>query len=88
MKINAKDFSLIIKLADRGVKLASKLGHDDFERADFSLPLAECHMALPLDLKRLSEFNDGDFAHDLFGIRRHFDDGKLHDCFLPRCAKL
>ena len=31
-----------------------------------------------------------DFAHDLYGIRRHMDrsiwPGKLKDCFLPRCA--
>lgn len=43
-----------------------------------------------LDLERLLSFPDSDFAHDVFGIRRHMDrkqwPGKLTGCFEPRCG--
>lgn len=41
-----------------------------------------------LDFEKLSKFDDGNFAHDIFGIRRHIDreTGGLKDFFIPRCS--
>ncbi len=88
MKLKASDLALITKLADRGVKLAKSF-NIRLTRGDLAMPLAECVVtgAVKLDLKRLAAFNDGDFGHDIFGIRRNLVDGKMENCFLPRCAK-
>lgn len=44
-----------------------------------------------LDLEKLLNAPKFDFAHDIYGIRRHMDrtsfPGKLTDCFWPRCCK-
>jgi hypothetical protein len=47
----------------------------------------------PLDLRRMLDADDFNFAHDLFGIARHLDrrdnsptGGELLNCFLPRFA--
>jgi len=41
-----------------------------------------------LKLVELLKTDDGNFAHDVFGIRRHIDreTGQLKHCFLPRYA--
>ena len=41
-----------------------------------------------LDLYRLLEFDDFNFAHDMSGIERlmNRETGKLEGCFRPRCA--
>lgn len=76
------------------VKRASKL-HDKFEMSE-PLDILELQMDLnathsngtPLNLAELLAFGDGDFAHDVFGIRKHInrETGKLMDCFMPRCS--
>jgi hypothetical protein len=42
-----------------------------------------------LDFAKLEGFPDGDFGHDVFGIRRHIDrkTGELGNSFVPRCAR-
>ena len=41
-----------------------------------------------IDLDGLLKANDGDFGHDVGGIRRHVNrsTGKLENCFVPRYA--
>lgn len=48
----------------------------------------EASSGCELDLQKLLDAPDGDFGHDVFGIRRHINrqTGELGDCFLPRCA--
>jgi hypothetical protein len=48
----------------------------------------------PLDLQRMLEADDNNFAHDAFGIARHLDrddssptGGQLTGCFLPRFTR-
>lgn len=55
-------------------------------RADLEMVLRHT----PLDLEGLAKADDSNFAHDLFGIRRHLDrsTGKLTYCFLPRYARV
>lgn len=63
----------------------------ELRMVEIMMDLEACHCnGCPLDLERLRTFPDLDFAHDVFGIRRHINrtTGQLEDCFLPRCAKL
>ena len=48
----------------------------------------ELHFRCVGDFKKLQDFDDMNFDHDIGGIRRHFnrETKKLEDCFLPRCA--
>jgi hypothetical protein len=60
-------------------------------------PFLDCLMDLqathangcPLKLQDLLAADDFNFAHDVFGIRRHINrqTGQLEDCFLPRYAE-
>lgn len=56
----------------------------------FEMDLCACHAnGCPLDFKRLLEFPEFDFMHDIAGIVQHIDrqTGQLQHCFLPRCYK-
>lgn len=57
------------------------------DRMDLQMDLIACHMAgCKLDLDRLLAADDANFAHDVFGIRRHIDrdTGRLMNFFWPR----
>lgn len=54
-----------------------------------AMEITACHLnGCKLDLQALSQADDFNLQHDVFGIRRHLDrdTGKLKDCFLPRFA--
>ncbi len=87
-EISKADSELAMKAAMRAHKLAAA---NDIEYAtmDAELDLEACHCnGTPLNFEKLLTFKDGDFGHDVFGIRRHIDreTGKLGDCFSPRCS--
>jgi hypothetical protein len=70
----------------RAAKLAAKY-HVDYKAADAALDVLLCHNSTPLRLEELLAADDGNFGHDVFGIRRHLDrKGNLTGCFLPRYA--
>ena len=53
------------------------------------MDLEHCHTkGCPLDFERLINFNDGDFLHDIVGIRKNInrETGEIENCFLPRCS--
>lgn len=78
----------ILAIAKRAVAKATEYGIDyDFQSAVMDLEACHCN-GMPLDLQKLLDAPDGDFGHDVFGIRRFIDreTGKLTDCFVPRCA--
>lgn len=80
---------LIVQLAKRAVKLADRHGVD-YDFISLDMDLLACHAnGNPLDLDKLMAADDFNFAHDVFGIRRHIDrtTGELKDCFVPRCSK-
>ena len=54
-----------------------------------TMDITACHITNPLRLAELSGASDGDFAHDILGIRENInrDTGKLENCFLPRYSK-
>ncbi len=71
----------------RIVRRAAAFHPDD--AMTISMDVTACHAnGCPLDLEKLLDAPDFDFAHDVMGIRRHIDrkTGKLGGCFVPRCA--
>lgn len=73
-------------VAKRAVALAVKHGID-YKHMDAVMDIEAAHCnGNPLDLSALLTADDFNFAHDVFGIRRHLDreTGKLMDCFSPR----
>lgn len=82
------DMLLINKVANRAVKMAADQGFD-YDKMDADMDITACHCnGTPLDLPKLLAAPDGDFGHDVFGIRRFIDrsTGQLTQCFVPRCA--
>ncbi len=79
---------LIYKIADRAIAIAAAAGVY-YDKLSVCMDIAGCHLnGCELDLNKLLAAPDGDFGHDVFGIRRHIDraTAKLGGCFLPRCS--
>jgi len=82
------EFKFIGDIAHRAVSMANKYGCD-YDIVDALMDIEACHSnGCPLKLSELAQAPSADFAHDVFGIRRHInrETGKLEDCFLPRFA--
>ena len=59
-------------------------------KTTFVMDLTACHAnGNPLRLAELLAADDGNFAHDIFGINRHLNrqTGELMDCFSPRYSR-
>lgn len=90
-KVTRDESDIILKIVDRAEALAIKNG-GDVARMSLTMDMMACHAnGTPLRLKELLEADDFNFAHDVFGIRRHIDRddssptaGRMLDCFLPR----
>jgi hypothetical protein len=82
------DYRLISKIAARAVRLAEAADIAvDFQ--EMQMDLLACHAnGCRLDMQRLIDAPDGEFGHDVFGIRRFLDrqTGQLGGCFVPRFA--
>lgn len=79
---------IINRIADRAVSMAEKLGVN-YEKMTAYMDIEACHCnGMPLDLARLEAADDGNFGHDVFGIRRHINrsTGQIENCFVPRFA--
>jgi hypothetical protein len=79
---------LQMESAKRAVNLADSLGFR-YDYTDAAMDLDAANEDCPLDFKALLGFDDANFGHDVFGIRRHLNREtlKLENCFVPRCAK-
>jgi hypothetical protein len=78
---------LIWQIADRALVLAKK--HKiKYDRMTCELDLEAAHAQFPLDLVRLLSADDGNFGHDVFGIRRYInrETAELENLFVPRCC--
>lgn len=88
---NKEQRVLIHEIAARAVKLALNLGAGDGVRLiDVMMDIEACiSNGCPLRLDDLLAAGDTDFAHDVFGIRRHLnrETGKLENCFSPRFSQ-
>lgn len=88
-KCSKGDQARISAIARRAITLA-KLHAIDWTFLDFEMDIKACHLnGCPLDLDSLYVAKDGDFGHDVFGIRAHLDrnTGQLTGCFVPRYAQ-
>jgi len=88
--IKSKDeVRTINKIAHRAVAMAASAGFE-YPLMDADMDLTACHVnGNPLKLDELLSADEFNFAHDVFGIRRHInrETGKLEDCFVPRFSK-
>lgn len=87
-KVSKADHQLIFAISKRASDLAIRFGviAPPFE---FAMDLTAVHARTPLRLSELLEADDGNFGHDVFGIRRHLDreTRELGDHFTPRFAQ-
>jgi len=66
---------------------AEKLTNGTYSHMDVAMDIEAAHCnGNPLKLDKLLAADDFNFAHDVFGIRRHLnrETGALNDCFSPR----
>lgn len=100
-----KDFKLVDRIAKRAhqelemtmaIRLNPTTGNSEKielknqTEEDTHMDIIAVHMnGCRLDLQRLLEFDDFNFAHDIYGIRNCIDrsTGKLLSNFIPRCRK-
>ena len=85
-KVTRRERTKITAIARRAVAMAERAG-TDYPLPDADMDITATHAnGCRLDLDRLAAADDFNFAHDVFGIRRHLnrETGKLENCFLPR----
>jgi hypothetical protein len=83
-----EEIRTITAIASRAVKMAVQYGID-YQMMDAHMDLTFAHEQCPLRLEELLAADDANFAHDVFGIRRHMnrETCKIEDCFLPRYSR-
>lgn len=88
MKTDKREAKLLTEIVDRAEQLARRFKQRT-PRAAIAIDLVMAHRMQPLDLELLLKADDGNFAHDVFGIMRHIDrnSGAMRDCFVPRFAR-
>lgn len=86
--VRREEIRTITAIASRAVKMAVQYGVD-YPMMDAHMDLTFAHKECPLRLEELLAADDANFAHDVFGIRRHLNREtlKIEDCFLPRFAR-
>ncbi len=73
--ISPRDAEIISRIVDRAVKLAASLGVS-YGREDCQMDITAAHLnGCPLRLAELLAADDGNFGHDIFGIRWFIDRG-------------
>jgi hypothetical protein len=79
------EFTLIARITDRAQRLAEEL-NVHYPRATIFMDINNVHERTPLRLEELLNAPKGQFAHDIFGIRAHFNRETLEmeDFFSPR----
>lgn len=87
-KVSKDEHRTIMTIADRASAMA--LESDlNYPRTEAAMDITAVHANdCKLKLRELASAEPFDFAHDVFGIRRHLDraTGKLGDSFYPRYA--
>ena len=81
-----EDIRTIHGIAKRAVELAYTYGKE-IDLLTMHMDIDACHSnGNPLRLGDLLAADDGNFGHDVFGIRGHMnrDTGQLESCFSPR----
>lgn len=84
--VKQREARIILEIARRASAAATAAGFD-YPVIDASMDVTACHAnGCPLKLITLRDADDFNFAHDVFGIRRHInrETGKLDGMFVPR----
>jgi hypothetical protein len=84
---NKNEHKTIQAIADRASVMALQIGKCEYERVTAAMDITAVHAnGCPLRLGELLAAEPFDFAHDVFGIRRHLNrkTGQLEDHFMPR----
>lgn len=82
--LSTSDRELVKRIAQRAVRDL------DCEFIDISMSITAVHLNdVRLDLNKLLDFDDFNFAHDINGIDANINKntGKLANSFLPRCTE-
>ncbi len=68
------DFLLMSEIANRGIVMLHKVGGMDktVKKLDLMMDIEYTNDETPLDLEKFLAFDNGNFAHDIFGIHRNF----------------
>jgi hypothetical protein len=88
-RVSKAEHALLEQVARRAMGLAHKHAFE-YQFQDALMDVTAAHAnGCSLQLPELLAADDFDFAHDVFGIRRHLNrqTGELMDSFLPRYAK-
>lgn len=87
IEITKTDYQTISKIANRMMSLPTSATFFR-QKIDWEMDIEAAHQDVGLKLSELLKADDGNFAHDLTGIRDNLnrDTGKLENCFLPRYA--
>lgn len=87
-KLTKEDLTIIRKITKRAVEIAKKQGYE-INYQTMEMDISACHISNPLKLQELLSADDGNFGHDVFGIRKYInrETGELTDCFLPRYSE-
>lgn len=86
LEATREDMMTIEEIATRAIATAKGAGVK-VDRLSLTMDITACHLnGNPLRLADLLAADDGNFGHDVFGIRRYMDrgTGQLTDCFSPR----
>lgn len=84
-----EDAKLIRQIVDRAKNLGD-LENIGIVTIDAEMDITAAHLnGNPLDLEKFMAFDNLNFGHDFFGIRRYVSrsTGRLTDHFSPRCSK-
>lgn len=73
------------EIANRGLALFDKHGISE-DKMTLMMDIEFVHKVNPLRLDEMLIAPEADFAHDMFGIREHFnrETKQLENCFAPR----
>jgi hypothetical protein len=85
---NKTEHALIERIADRATAIARQ-NDIEYPTPEAAMDITATHAnGCPLRLKELLAAEPFNFAHDVFGIRRHLnrETGALENCFVPRYA--
>lgn len=88
--VSKSEHRTIVEIADRATAIAAR-NNLEYSRVDAMMDITAAHAnGCPLKLTELLSAEQFDFAHDVFGIRRHINraTGEVEGHFLPRYSAL
>ena len=87
--LTKEDMNLIQKICKRYHKMRKSLKLKPTDHQSLDMDISAAHLDIPMNLQKLLDFPDFDFAHDISGIMSHINriTGKIEKFFLPRASR-